>query len=240
MIIIFRTDKAEVIQGYRESQDTNGTPYHQYFTDPAHHAKPKNVIIKEAPEPNEIIWEHIDEPDDVRRLLIFKGYALTFGFLAIITVVFYFILLAKTRLFISAIEMEHHATDLSKAKHFKIFATIMVYVAIFGVVLFNKFVMGRVLHSFVHGEKHAFTDKGSHSFAIKYAVGMFFTTALMTLAVEAVTFRNFYSHEYGVIEEETIMFFVTAFLIPLIWFIHPYNLMRKLSYRRNKDKLVSQ
>ena len=69
---------------------------------------------------------------------------------------------------------------------------------------------------------------------------MFFTTALMTLAVEAITFRNFYSHEYGVIEEETIMFFVTAFLIPLIWFIHPYNLWRRFQYRKFKNKLVSQ
>jgi len=31
-------------------------------------------------------------------------------------------------------------------------------------------------------------------------MGLFFTTALMTLAVEAITYHNFYAHEYGVIE----------------------------------------
>ncbi len=66
--------------------------------------------------------------------------------------------------------------------------------AILGVVLFNKFVMGKILHHIVHKEKHAFIDKENHSFALKYALGMFFTTALMTLAVEAITFDNFYSH----------------------------------------------
>lgn len=68
---------------------------------------------------------------------------------------------------------------------------------------------------------------------------MFFTTALMTLAVEAVTFKNFHSHQYGVIEEETIMFFVTAFFIPLIWFIHPLNIIRKIKLKLNKYKFVS-
>lgn len=36
------------------------------------------------------------------------------------------------------------------------------------------------------------------------------------------------------------MFFVTAFLIPLIWFIHPYNLWRNFQYKRHRNKLVSQ
>jgi len=35
---------------------------------------------------------------------------------------------------------------------------------------------------------------------MKYSVGLFFTTALMTLAVEDIKFGNFNSHSYGVIE----------------------------------------
>lgn len=62
--------------------------------------------MKEAPEPNEIIWEHLDESDQDRKFLIFRGYIFTFLFLAVITVVFYFIMLAKTSLFIKALEME--------------------------------------------------------------------------------------------------------------------------------------
>ena len=50
--------------------------------------------------------------------------------------------------FSRAIEMEYH--DPEGAKQFKTFATIIVFLAIFGVVLFNKFVMGKVLHKIVH------------------------------------------------------------------------------------------
>lgn len=60
--------------------------------------------------------------------------------------------------------------------------------------------MGYVLHHFTHIEKHATSDREQFSFAFKYALGMFFTTALMTLFVEAITYNNFYQHHYGVIE----------------------------------------
>lgn len=60
--------------------------------------------------------------------------------------------------------------------------------------------MGNVLHHFTHIEKHATSDREQFSFAFKYALGMFFTTALMTLFVEAITYNNFYQHHYGVIE----------------------------------------
>lgn len=65
---------------------------------------------------------------------------------------------------------------------------------------------------------------------------MFFTTALMTLAVEDIRFHNFYEHAYGVIEEETVMFYMNAFFVPLIWLVNPWNLMvllkRKIYYGR--------
>lgn len=75
---------------------------------------------------------------------------------------------------------------------------------------------------------------------MKYSLGMFFTTALMTLAVQAITFKNFYSHQYGVIEQETIMFFVTAFFIPMVWMIHPYNLAKKFQLKLHENTLVRQ
>ena len=67
-------------------------------------------------------------------------------------------------------------------------------------------------------------------------MGLFFTTAVMTLAVEAVRFNNYYSHLYGVIDEETVMFFFNALFVPLFWLINPVQLVkickRKLKYGR--------
>ena len=99
--------------------------------------------------------------------------------------VFYFILKWKT----------HVAEEQSLQG-----ATIIVFIALILVILFNKFVMGIVLHYFTHLENHATADNEQLSFAFKYALGMFFTTALMTLFVEAITYKNFYTHHYGVIE----------------------------------------
>jgi len=65
-------------------------------------------------------------------------------------------------------------------------AIFIVYLSLFSVILFNKFVMGHVLHMIVHHEKHDNKTTAEFSFAIKYSFGMFFTTALMTLAVEAI------------------------------------------------------
>lgn len=93
-----------------------------------------------------------------------------------------------------------------------------------------------VLHKICDFELHATTAALEFHFAVKYAAGMFFTTALMTLAVEDLKFGNFYSHPYGVVEEETVMFFMNAFFVPLIWLINPWQIhvlfKRKSSYGR--------
>lgn len=56
-------------------------------------------------------------------------------------------------------------------------------------------------------------------------MGLFFTTALMTIFVEDICFHNVYTHAYGVVESETIMFFMTAFIIPIIWMINPWHIL---------------
>ncbi len=145
-------------------------------------------------------------------------------FLLAITVVFYFLQLIKTNNLVAAIEAKEENPNSPEAATSKTIATIIAWVTLLGIVFFNKFVMGNVLHYFTHLEKHDDKAHEDFSFAFKYALGMFFTTALMTIAVEALKFNNFYLHDFGVIEEETIMFLLCAFLVPLIWTIHPLQL----------------
>ena len=59
-------------------------------------------------------------------------------------------MLAKTSLFLEALKMEENDPKNFKVESFKIFATFIVFVALFSVVLFNKFIMGNVIHKFVH------------------------------------------------------------------------------------------
>lgn len=104
----------------------------------------------------------------------------------------------------------------------------MVYIAIFLVVLFDKLFLSTLYHKFTDMEKHSTTSKNLFSFSLKLCLGLFFTTALMTLAVEAIRFNNYYSHPYGVIDEETIFFFVNAFFIPIFWILNPMRLFKMI------------
>jgi hypothetical protein len=55
---------------------------------------------------------------------------------------------------------------------------------------------------------------------------MFFTTAVMSIIVEAVIYGNL-EFEYGVVEGETIMFFFNAFIVNLLWIFHPQYYIHK-------------
>lgn len=48
----------------------------------------------------------------------------------------------------------------------------------------------------------------------------------MTLAVEAIRFNNYFSHLYGVVEEESVMFFLNALFVPLFWIVNPFQIIR--------------
>lgn len=121
-------------------------------------------------------------------------------FLAFVTVGFYFILIAKTNVLLAAIDSSMTHEEYHNSQYYLI-AEILVFILMFLTVIFNKTVMSWVLHYFTYIEKHDNTSDEEFSFCVKYTLGLFFTTALMTLAVEAITFHNFYAHEYGVIEE---------------------------------------
>ena len=105
---------------------------------------------------------------------------------------------------------------------FSVFALLLI------VILFNKLCMSVLFHKFTDLERSETTSKFQYSFAFKYCLGLFFTTALMTLVVEAITLDNYYRHEYRVIEVETIMFFLNSFFVPLFWLIHPFYLAKRL------------
>ena len=56
--------------------------------------------------------------------------------------------------------------------------------------------------------------------------------------VEGVTTHNIYEEQYGIVEEETILYFFNSFAIPLIWLINPWNIYKSLKrriYYKSKD-----
>lgn len=112
----------------------------------------------------------------------------------------------------------------------------IVYGFIFSIVFINKFIIAPILHIIAEYEMHPTKDKEEYSFGLKYTLSLFFTTALMTLVVEDATLHNIYAHDYGVIEEESIMFFVSALFVPLLWIINPWYIFRLVKRRLSVGK----
>ena len=98
----------------------------------------------------------------------------------------------KTILFVHVLDNYHEDPTHNQAKLNGAIA--LVYVTLFLVILFNKLGMSVLFHKFTHLEGHKTSSSFEFSFGLKYCLGLFFTTALMTLAVEALTFGNFYTH----------------------------------------------
>lgn len=78
--------------------------------------------------------------------------------------------------------------------------------------------------------------KQQRSFGVKYCIGLFFTTAVMTLIVEGIESENFYTHLYGLIDEETIMYFGLITFTPIFWLINPFQGIRRIKRKLNFGK----
>ena len=113
-------------------------------------------------------------------------------------------------------------------------ATIIIFFTIAFVILFNKFILSFIIHHLVDFE-HSKTSTGyQYSFTLKYSIGLFFLSAFMTILVEGITFNNVYTHQYGIIEEETLMYFFVAFFVPLVWLINPWYISKWIQRERKK------
>jgi hypothetical protein len=56
-----------------------------------------------------------------------------------------------------------------------------------------------------------------------------------------VRFHNIYEHDYGVIEEETMMYCFAAFFVPFIWLINPWYAWKKVRQILNRgSQLMTQ
>ena len=73
------------------------------------------------------------------------------------------------------------------------------------------------------------------SFAIKLTLVLFCNTALMTLAVEILTFDDYYGTG-GMIGTESMVFILNALIPPLVWLINPWYIQRKRE-RDTEEKL---
>jgi hypothetical protein len=110
-----------------------------------------------------------------------------------------FVLLLGT-LTIGIFYLFHYKSQLVKRLNNDGGAGHIVYFSIVGIMLFNKFILAEVIHHLVDFEMPSTGSVFQFSFMLKYSMGMFFTTALMTVLVEGLVEKNIYDERYGLIE----------------------------------------
>lgn len=169
----------------------------------------------------------------MRARLTVTGWGLSALVLIILTVVFAVVSTSKSKIVERLMNKFRHNNDAGAGSR----AFFLVMALIFFVVLFNKIVISNLFHKFTDMERHRSTHKFQFSFCLKYCLGLFFTTALMTLIVEAFILGNYYKHDYGVIEEETIMYIINSLFVPIFWAINPMFLYRKFMAWRNRNSM---
>jgi hypothetical protein len=59
--------------------------------------------------------------------------------------------------------------------------------------------MTKVIHHLVDFEMNLTSIGYQYSYMLKYSIGLFFTTSLMTLVVEAISHDNVYQEHFGII-----------------------------------------
>ena len=106
--------------------------------------------------------------------------------LAVLSTGFYFLFNWKSNLVVSADDRD---------------ARIIVFVSLIALILFNKFILSWIIHHLVDMELCKTGMGYQFSFMLKYSIGLFFISAVMTILVEGVTHKNVYTHKFGIIEE---------------------------------------
>ena len=144
------------------------------------------VRIEDAPEPEEIIWHHINTQRSTKRVRFVLGWVFTFLFMAAITGLFYLVIKEKSLIVEHASELLHEEKEHGQVADDHGLQTeiyVLVYFFIFLVVLLNKFAISKFLHWISDLERHSTYSKEEYYFSIKYTLTLFLTTAVMTLLV---------------------------------------------------------
>ena len=111
-----------------------------------------DIVIQQAPGPKEIIWHNLKHIT-AKPLRIALGWSLSLCFLALTLVVFYLLNMFKAN-YVAQSQFDLAKNAIASGRNKQTIAGIIAWSTFVGIILFNKFVMGQVLHYFTHLEHH--------------------------------------------------------------------------------------
>jgi hypothetical protein len=160
--------------------------------------KATDIKVNRAPEPKEIMWENINYPNEKRVIRLVVGWVLTVALIVVVTGIFYGILEAKGNAVDQELQEIATHPDSPEVESLQQKSLAVTLLTMLLIIFFNKFCISYILHVFTDIEMHRTGSEYEFSFGLKYTLGLFFTTAMMTIFVEDLGFHNIYSMKYGV------------------------------------------
>lgn len=173
-----------------------------------------------APEPNDVDWEFVHVSTGKKMISRIKSWSISIFFMGSCFGIIYALSAWSDKLNDMASE-EAETSDNSTWKINFISGSISWII-----VFFNKFIMGFTYHHIVDSERISSKTKFNIQFAFKLSIALFINTAIMSYIADIVILGNLVT-KGGFIQNETQVFILNALFPPFVWFIDPYNLLKK-------------
>ena len=212
---VINESKTKIIHRVRDIlQGSKLYRWHGYIKNQGVFFRGYRLLIKEAPEPNDINWESIHSSNFDKFLVRCKTFTiwtliLAFGFGVIFLLKYY------QEVYLDGIleelkEGEHGDKVEIKMKIDRVvgFAVLMAFL----IICFNKFAVGTAIDYLVEIEKISTKTRLHLGFASKLSLCLFFNTALISLIIDILIFKNYY--HYGI--------YMNIFLLYTVYFIYMY------------------
>ena len=97
-------------------------------------------------------------------------------------------------------------------------------------MLFNKFVIAKVIHYIVDLELISTKTKFNIVYAKKLSVALFLNTAVLSYIIDILILENIIG-EGGFIQNESQVFILNALFPPFVWLVDPWTMIK--DYTRN-------
>ncbi|KAL4454285.1 hypothetical protein ABPG74_012242 [Tetrahymena malaccensis] len=206
----------------------------------------ENMLIVEAPEPNDIDWDFVHYSHRDRQ--ISKIYS---TFLWMLLMLFSFGLILSLK-YIQSQQVSKayrrlqdiHIQDEAKNKA-KIAQTLQEiqnsffwdqmfsFLLFTCIALYNQLALPFIVQFLVQMEKLSTKTKMNTSFAIKLAILLFFNIALASFFADILFFQNYYGYGGNVVYSVTLNLILNATLPNIIWTIDPWSIIK--NKKREKE-----
>lgn len=103
------------------------------------------------------------------------------------------------------------------------------------IVIFNKFVIGKVMHLITDTEKISTFTQFNISFAVKLSICLFLNTAIISFITDIIILNNIIG-EGGFISNESQVFILNALFPPLVFFIDPWSIWTNFKLKKALQK----